>query len=376
MIDLRQTSELGQLELESIRRFLQATGYIFREPWGRFLQRYSKKVSSREFDLLVPASRGIVDFDKRLYDLLSDLSEQLKTTVDVVIREIVNSGFQVVRLVANEGSEENTLSYDAGIDLLTNGMVLIDSSATLAVTGERVSHIRGRRPDAVRQYLDRVRIGQTEVGSFVVTLLMPAGLSSDELGYVSSSFDDIGIAVAENFNSALRAAEDIAKSHSRLTDTAIVNRGLTHNFAQALANMVESVDTLSVGFAPTAAGKSRRVFHQSSFDREGVAALREVEERLSSNPPERQIRLSGVITAIRESSRKASGTVTVEAVMNGETRSVRIDFSRQERHIIADCFERKADVYLTVSGRLIDQNGHLRLLSPNGFDIEPRGRLA
>lgn len=376
MVDLRRSSDLSKLDLPTIRRFVQGSGYIYREPWGKYLHRYSRRVSGKELNLLIPGHEKIGDFERRISDLINDLSDQLKIHPELIVRDIVNSGYQVVRLIANEGSDEKTLAYDAGIDLLTNGMVLIDASTTLAVTGEKVSYIRGRRPDVVRHYLDQVRIGQTEIGSFIVTLLMPAGLSSNELGYTSSSFDDIGLAVAENFNSALRAAEDVGNFHSKLSDSALVHQGLTHNFAHALANMIESVDTLSIGFAPTAAGKSRRVFRQSKFSREAVLALREVEERLSPNPPDRNIRLVGVITAIRESSRRASGTVTIEADIDGEMRSVRIEFSRTERHIISDCFERKADVFLSVSGRLVDQNGHLKLQSATAFDIEPRGRLA
>ncbi|GAB7551016.1 hypothetical protein NRB_05120 [Novosphingobium sp. 11B] len=306
-----------------------------------------------------------------------ELAQFLEISPESVLREVLNFEYQVVKINANEGNEDHTLNFDAAIDLLQNGMKLIDSSATVSITGDFVPIIRGRRPDAVKKYLDRVRVGQTEVGSFVLTLLMPIGVDPNELGLEQSQNAGIGSAIAQNFSNALRAAESVASNITSMEDRALIGNGITANFMQGLSRMIEVVDSLKIGIVAVRPDKKRpRYSKEVRFTHDSLELLKTVERRLTPAHEKSIVTVSGVITQLIEHKKRHSGNVVIEAEVYGAFHSIRVPFDKDNRDILFDAFHRKDMLEVVVSGSISDNNGKYRLDSPHGFQLRAKARLA
>lgn len=375
MNDSRSKSDFRTITAESLSRYARALGYFYREGWGKYLDRYSKKRSGAEYDLLIPNTSEISDYERRVYALIVDISEYEGKSQPEILREIANSEYQIVRIVANEGSHENTLSFDSAIDLLTNGMVLIDASATVAINGPTVGKIRGRRPDVVRKYLDQVRVGQTEVGSFVVNLLMPTMISSDELGLPESEAAGMGASVAERFRNALEIASRIGRSETRISEEFALERGLTANFSNGLINMIHAADNISVGVGPHITKSGRRKSYVREFKKESVEGLKELSQKLSPIQKSLGLKILGTITNITENPNKASGHFVIEASGDFAGRSVRVPFTRNERNTVFQGLHDKAEFQVQILGDLVDKSGHLKMENVKEITLEGRGTL-
>ena len=366
---------LQSVRLPSLRAFLANRGYKFRERWGAYLDRFSRKIGSREQNVIIPNVRDIKDFDQRLLDAFDALSRQLKTTVSELVREVVNSGYQIVRIKANEGDQSSTLGYDAAIDLLRGGFALIDSSAVVATADYSVSIVRGRRPDAVRRYLDAIRVGQTEVGSFVLTLLMPIGIEAGTMDLPGTVSEGFGSKVSERLVGALQAAELAVRKGELRTKRAMVERGLTSNFSAGIARMIEAVGDVTISLAPATDARRLPQFTASKFLASDLLAFREIERRLTPAEERKPFSLAGTITEFREPRGKTSGTIVLTSEIYGEARPVRLRFGRSERLTIIEALERKAELLLSVEGDLIARGGHFSLEEPRDFRLVPRGLL-
>ena len=375
MNDIRPHTDLRTIPAEALSSYARALGYVYREDWGKFLGRFSKKRSGSEFEVLIPKTSSISDYERRVYAFVVDISEYEQKSFPEVIREIANTDYQIVRIVANEGSHENTLSFDAAIDLLRNGMVLIDASATVAVNGPIVGRIRGRRPDVVRRYLDKVRMGQTEVGSFVVNLLMPTMISADELGLPESEAAGMGASVAERFRNALEVASTIGTAKSHVSEEHAMEMGLTANFSDGLIEIIKAADSVSVGVGPHTTSTGRRKAYVRRFKRENVENLQEVSTKLSPIERLNGVDLMGTITSITENSKKSSGHFIIEAKNQFDGRSIRIPFTRRERSTVVDGLKEKSEVQVRIFGDLVDKSGHLKMENVKNIVLEPRGTL-
>jgi hypothetical protein len=367
---------LASVKLGSLKAFLRGRGYVLREKWGPLLERYSRKSGSREDNVIIPVKRDIDDFERRLVESLEALSRHLQVTVETIIREVVNAGFETVRIKVNEGDDVATLGYDAAIDLLRGGFTLIDSSAVTAVSHINLPIVRGRRPDVVRKYLDNVRVGQTEVGSFVLTLLMPVSLEGTSLRLPEDVEESFGARVADRFSGALKTAEELTGDVPIRSSQALVENGLTANFSGGIARMLGAAGDLTISVGSLSGRKDRRRGTVAKFAVRDYERMREIERRLTPTARREAFVAVGTVTEFREPRGKASGSITLTCDVHGELRPVRIEFLREHRGTVIEALERKADVFLAVDGELIEASGHYTLESAEGFRLRKQGDLA
>lgn len=371
MVTSREIST-DDIRLESLEDFLLAHRYVFRERWGEYLNRYSRKPYGREESVFVPTTIDIADFSRRSEDLVSTLSIQLKLSPALVLKSIANAGYESIRIIANEGEHSNTLSYDAAIDLLQGGFALIDSSAVLALSDDSPRLIRGRRPDVVRSYLNSVRVGQTEVGSFVLTLLMPIGARNIHETFAAAEDAEIfGSRVALKVSRALEAAHEAVSGKMALRGDLHL-RGLTANFSGGLARMVEAVGNVAVSVEPPKRRKATLRRSLVRFTRNDAVSLRQIQRELTPAEERHPLRIVGTVTEFKEPKGKVSGTIVVSATIFGENRPVRIKYNRNDRETVLKALERKGEFDLEVAGELIRRGGHFVLQDSIEFSLIPK----
>jgi hypothetical protein len=309
-----------------------------------------------------------------MLEVIDALSLQLETPPSALLKQIANSGYEVVRIAANPGEQSSTISYDAAIDLLKGGFALIDSSAAVTVADEAVRVVRGRRKDAVRRYLDGVRVGQTEVGSFVLTLLMPLNVE-DAFALPEAVADSFGRKVAQRMASALRATEQVIhKENFAIRD--MIQQGVTANFSGGIARMIEAVGNVSVGIAAAVDNRKAARYPITRFEKANLGTLRELERRLTPKEEREPVTVVGTVTEFREPRSKSSGSILLSAEVYGQERPIRLQFTREQRAIVLEAIERKSDVFLQVSGDLAPKRGHYHLDEARDFELVRRGPLA
>jgi hypothetical protein len=133
---------------------------------------------------------------------------------------------------------------------LDDGVVLVRETrgllvaAARSVVERRAHHPPGQPPGPVRAYLDRVRLGQTEQGSYVVTLLSPIGTDAAEAERagrlpLEDPFPRTAVAMlARALETARDTAERVAAGVGRLeTFHETVEAGVSANLCDSLAKI-------------------------------------------------------------------------------------------------------------------------------------------
>lgn len=359
---------LESVSISALKSYVSDQGYVYREQWGTHLSRFSKKIGAREIDVFIPTSPTIRDFKRRINDLVETLSAQSKVSRDRILRDLVNSGYDIVRIAANEGEHEATLGFDAAIDLLQGGYALIDSCAVVAASTTLIAAIRGRRTDAVRNYLDKIRVGQTEVGSFVLTLLMPSDFDSVEVPNLENIAGTFGSRVVDRLSVALSTA-DLATKAIGDSSHGFAQGGLTANFSGAMHRMLASAGDIIITLDNSLISTKPKRAKRFKFRSESADRFKEIEQYLKPVELKGRHTLAGEILNIKEPKGKKSGFFVMACDVDGEDRSVRVKYNRSQRVFLMNAMNNKGVSLLSVSGNLVSKNGKLNLEDPNEFQV-------
>lgn len=366
-------SELDLPKVADLKRFLGRNGFELIGDWGSYLERFQLKSHRGSFDVLIPVSNELSDFHLRMREALEELSWALETDAEQLVRKISYAERQLFRVRARPGDGSSSLPYDEGMGIVQNGWKLIKASAVSALAERRKKVIRGRPSNRVDRYMGEVRLGQTEVGSFIFNFVLPdtQGLFDPEISSDVESNDDVvsalvnGISLAHEMNGTRRVPSATRMEAVRLSA----------NFCEALYEIVDWSGEVELQLTTLKAGKAI-VGDGFLFDKRALPVLEKTATRLAPEENPEPKTLSGTITKLSEPAKRRRGSLDILTKIGKRRRSVRVLFGPHDRDTVIRAFKEKDSRLLTVSGFLrTGRNGHLSLDEAHGFDATKRGSL-
>jgi hypothetical protein len=158
-------------------RPLNVVGYLRSHGWQKYSEVSGKfsvwnHPSYPDAEIVVPLRREASDFMERLSDILHELEAAEKRSPFDILRDLLNSGFDVVRLgAASAATVDGTISIVDGLKLFEQSKEMLLCAACSTINPRAVFH--SRKPQRANDYMATARFGQTEQGSYVLTLLSP-----------------------------------------------------------------------------------------------------------------------------------------------------------------------------------------------------------
>lgn len=238
-------SHLGALESlqpTAVQQYLIGRGWTDDGPEGEWARAYVKKgVPQAEVLLVTRASDP--DYPRVLSLLLQRVAEVEQMTPEALVRELSFSAFDIfrVRLV---DAEAGAVALDETLAVIREARSAILAAANATAANSPRRSYMGRQPEGVGEFMSRVRMGQTEVGSFVVPLLAPYTF---DIGQASLFPRDwFGRQVMRKLTSGLQAVERALSSASFEAFQEGASAGVSANLCQALGRMVSAAGRIQL----------------------------------------------------------------------------------------------------------------------------------
>ncbi|ACJ00575.1 hypothetical protein [Rhodospirillum centenum] len=286
-------------------------------------------------EILLPLREDLGDYALRLADAVRVVAAVEGRAETSVLTDFRMAGTDVIRVRAGEAAADGTLSFQAGIAVheLAREVLL---SAACAAHAPRALY-GNRKPQSALDYLETVRLGQSERGSYVVTLLSPVdpalGGGQPRLG---PEFEDDPFAriVTRTLLRALRATRDAVTEAAASEDFAAFERRVRHgvsaNLCEALAKLVGVGGTVELGLTWAKVRPPRPDDAKGplklDFGRSAAGLLQEAARQFRVREPLPDQELSGwVVRLMRRPARDALGSVLVRVMIDGRPRSIRIE---------------------------------------------------
>jgi hypothetical protein len=252
--------------------------------------------------------------------------------------------------------------YSAARDLLL--------SAACSVIAPRGVFTK-RKPDEAMGVLDRARFGQTELGSFVLSIecSIPPQLRP-QLPAIAEDVDPplerkTSVRLAHALQAAETAARESVGSGSIDPFRDRVPRGVSANLCEAVAEFFDATgaDKIQTAFSfahrrPVTSEIPRLV----SFTPEISGVLREAAKDLRAEASYPETDIMGTVVKLDSSDPAHGGSIVLRAFVDGRNREVRIDLRPDQYRAAIQAHEQRSLVHcvgeLTREGRSWQLRGH------------------
>jgi hypothetical protein len=375
--------QLVALRPVDVRLYLESRGWVAdpqASPPRGVLLRYP---ALPDAEALLPLSRDIADFASRMGDVIQMVSAVERRSVWEVLNDLSTPPGDLFRLrVLARDSTLGNLPLEEGIQLLRGGRDLLEAAAYSTI------HPRALHPQRTlkqtREFLKSCRLGQTERGSFVATIIAPVspeiqhGLNFGEPD-LKGAQEPFARRVTTRLMTALGRVSDAIGEGSPHRALDEVTQGVSANLCDALVMMKppgdQSTLDIRVSWSRNRPHVPAAVPQAVSFPEETFTLIEEVGRQLRQRALAHRERfvgkLVGVQKALRPLFEEIAGKMILSTEVGEAPARVRVDLDQDGYKRACDAL--RDDRRVAVSG-IIRQDTKTReylLFEPSDFEILP-----
>ena len=315
-------------------------------------------------EIIVPRTECIGDYASAVADLIGTFAQVSGQDELTVYRSLVVADRDVVRVRAAT-SDDGSVTLNDGADLVGGARDLL-LSAACSLRDPRPAYRAGANREAA-DLLKRVRLGQTDQGSFVVTLLTP--IVPPAIPALFPDPDDLNAPIerrmtrrlVETLTAARRALERTAAGEADAFGETVVS-GVSANLCEALVRIIEPFPTLEVGVSWARTRSAPVSGTVVRFGRSDAAILQEAARSFRDRAPRPDVRLYGFVRRLKRGESEDDGTIGLVTDVDGQRQSVEAVLDARDYERAVQGHRDRALVIL--EGDLERRGQRWRLLNP------------
>jgi hypothetical protein len=308
----------------ALAAYARGEGWRKAEAYGSHADIY---VGDKRPEIILPRTDRLADYVavvSRLIGVFSDVNERDELAT---YRDLVGADHDVVRVRAIGADDDGSITLDAGVELVCQAREMLLAAACATRMPQSV-YRAGANKDA-SEYMKRVRLGQTEHGSFVVTLMAPVPPTLQPLlDETWSRFEDEPMErqVTRRLVEALEASRNAVElAHSgdgtSAFEKAILN-GVSANMCEAVAKLIEQSDGLEISVSWARTRPTPEARRKIDFSDSDAAVLKEAARAFRAKQPRPGVTLFGRVHKLKRDQHEVEGLVTLKAEVDDKVQSV------------------------------------------------------
>lgn len=351
--------------------YAQSEGWARVETYGDHSDVYA---SDGLPEIIVPRTPMLGDYPQVVAQLIDIFADAASTDAPAIYRDLVTADRDVMRIRAVSADPDGSVSVEDGLQMVKGAHEILLAAACSVKNPQPL--YRGGANKEASQFLKQARLGQTEQGSFVVTLLTPAismpiqrplldGMVSEE----SPPERKITVRLAEALEAARMASEQVVGGETGAFQ-ASVWLGVSANLCDGIVMAAEpfSAVEISLSWARTRPmNKARNVTH---FNDDDVVRLREAARTFREREPRPDAELFGFVHLLKRHPSDDDGSVTLRTPLDGQMQSVSATLQQSDYDRAIQAHKDKHPVILT--GDLDRYGQRWRLLNPQLVSVVER----
>ena len=367
---IRDKGALFAVSPASLSAYASAAGWARIEAYGDYSDIY---FADGLPEIVLPRTHDIGDYAEVVSQLIKIFAHVANMDELSIYRDLVVSDRDMIRVRASEDGIDGSVEAEAGATLIRGACDMVFAAAC---------SLREPRPfyrtsKEAKNYLRQMRLGQTEQGSFVITLLspyiaLPQQALSEELESIND--DPIGRRVTKRLSNALEATRK-ATSKAITGDNSlfpeVVRHGASANLCEALAMLTEPFQKLDVNFVWARTLPMDTIRDDVHFVRNDAPVLLEAARLFRALEPRPEAKLIGYVKKLKREEKEIAGTISLQALYGERALSVTMVLDQSDYSKAIKAHETKARIVVKGNLERIGQRWHLG--DPHIIDVTEGG---
>ena len=367
-VSIQDKDALAAVSPAALSAYARADGWTKEEPYGEHSDVYAREGAP---EIIIPRTQRLGDYVSVVSRLIEIFAETAETDALSLYRILTMADRDVVRVKAATERGNGSVALNDGVKMVTGARDM--ALAAARSLREPREYYRAAANRETSEYLRQVHLGQTEQGSFVVTLLSPvvAPLVQTEnlFGWVDDDHP-IERRMTQRLIEALTATREAAEKASVGDVDAFrnaVNRGASANLCEALAMLIEPFHGIDIGLSWARTRPMKAAGEAVRFGASHAPVLREAARCFREHEPRLDASLIGRIQRLQRSDGQMDGTVVLRIWIDERVRSVSAVLNSRDydRAILAH----KDNAPVVIFGDLERFGSRWRLRNPRIVDI-------
>ncbi len=323
----------------------------------------------RTWEILLPSREDVADYPERMAEALRTLAQVEDRSELLIYRDLLAAGADVLRVVAPHAAD-GTIALQEGVVLHQEAENLLLAAACAAVQ-PRPSYHAGKVTEAV-QYLETVRLGPSEVGSYVITLLSPVAPILRRHTQQSLLEDEpfarqVTHRLAEALDALEQAANDAAASDDFAAFETRVSQGISANLCEAVARLAQQCHGIRLELGWARVRPAGRPNFRRFFSRETGRLLEEAAREFRRNEPRLDCTLTGWVIRLDREPDQFDGRATLRLLIDNRPRPISVKFEPSMFDRVIHAFRDR--IPISLDGDLFPVGQRYELANPRNLTL-------
>ena len=329
-----------------------------------------------EYEILLPMEQETRDYSLRMGDLLRVLAVVESRSQSEIYNDVLTITADVIRIrIADPDLADGSMPIEQYAQVAQGARDLILAAACAATEHRPVWHTR--KPMQAVETTRKARVGQTERGSYVTTIIcrVPPLLHGQAQGQLfgETPFERVVTqTLANSLHELNAAAEQAALTQKLEAFEAAVSKGVNANLCDAVVGIwgsEESQRTTEFSFTwsptrPPESGIPRRV--AISADR--IPLIREASRMMRARSPVPDFELQGAVIKLERAEGAPTGKITVVGLLDDRQVRVTVELGDAPYHLAVQAHDEGKT--LRAFGTLKKEGRSLVLQDPREVEIQ------
>lgn len=375
-VDIRDAAALRALSASEVMSYLRSHGWHEDDSTERASIWTQHKAGSGYFEAAVPLSTDSADYALRMGEVLRTLHEFENRSQMEVYSDLLTTLADVIRVRIDDPDFKNgTLPVDANVQIAQKTRDLLMAAACSTTEHRPVWH--SRKPSEAIDQVRKTRIGQSERGSYVVTIVcsVPPRLEAPNDGQLFERSEPFSRRMTQGLATSLdainRAAARAAASGELASFEESVSKGVSANLCEAVAGFwanEESDRKVDFQFSwsgarPVAQNTPSMV--RFSYDR--IPLILEASRLMRERRPVEDFELEGAVISLHSEDVATSGKISVLGHIDGHLRRVHVELSEPDYSLAIHAHQNQSVFRCT--GTLVREGRSFALQHPHSVDV-------
>ncbi len=362
-VTIRDKEALCAISPPALSAYARAAGWVKTDSYGDHSDIYANEGKP---EIVLPRTQRLGDYANVVSRLIEIFAEVAGMDDLDLYRTLITADRDVLRVRVN-GTDHGAVNVKQGIDLVSGAHDMLLAAACSLQTPARPFYRAGASKET-SDYLSRVRLGQTEEGSSVVTLLLPVvpPPMQQPLDPTRVTDDPIERKVTKRLAAALSATRNATEQTVGGATNAFseaVEDGTSANLCDALVKLITPFQALDISLVWARTRPMAHVQETIGFAEGDVPTLREAARTLRAQLPQYDFRSLGFVRSLKREDHETDGTVTLQVVLaDGKAQSATAVLPQPDYNRAIKAHKENAPVL--VSGDLERKNQRWHVSNP------------